>query len=411
LANALASGIKVCGAAIAVSALLASAPTAAASEGCATDPMTSPISIRSLRDTGGRAFWSPDGTQLAFMELGQAYILDMDNGGERCVTCAYDNVGFERVQFLGDGSLLLIGAADAAEAALDDNIDIVGRIGGTSLWWMPADGSRAPQALDQRVFEGVAMSPTSNQIAWTQSVLQQEFDPSTEFELRTGRVEVSDDGAAIVDRTVVFSTFSIIEAQDILDDGRTMLFSSYYDSSRRVIPVDNPDGEVMTVDVMTGEVTNHTNNPTYDEAEGMFHGTDIDVIESGRDTGDGFGGQLDLYALRLDGTGEDIRRLTRFAEDSADMKANNPDVHPDGHSIAFSRARVTDETDEATGEDDGLMLMEFGCASGGDTASQSPPGGQSGGGMGASTLSWFLLAILFAMRRSVGGSRRCRPTV
>lgn len=405
MAKLSAACIKVCGSAIVVLVLFASAQTAAADEGCVIDPMTSPITIRSLRDTGGRAFWSPDGEQLAFMENGQAYILDMGNGGERCLTCAYDNAGFERVQFLGDGSLLLIGAADEAEAALDDNIDLVGRIGGTSLWWMPADGSRAPQPLDQRVFEGVAMSPTSNDIAWTQSVLQEQSDFSTEFELRTGRIEVSDDGAALVDRTVVHSTFSIIEAQDILDNGRTMLFSSYYDLSRRVAPPENPDAEVMTVDVMTGEVTNHTNNPAYDEAEGMFHGTDIDVIESGRDTGDGYGGQLDLYALRLDGTGEDIRRLTRFAEDGPDMKANNPDVHPDGRRIAFSRARVIDDTSEATGADDGLMLLEFGCASGGAVANQPPSSGQSGGGSGASTLTLFLLAVLAAMRKSVARAR------
>ncbi|MDZ4057453.1 MAG: hypothetical protein U1D69_10915 [Polynucleobacter sp.] len=330
-------------------------------QGCEISPMTAPFTVQQLRETGGRAFWSPTGNELAFMENGQAYIKNIETSKERCLTCAFDTQGFERVQFLGDGSLILIGPRNSAEALIEDNIDIVGRLAGAEIYWMPADASIAPKSLGIQTFEGVAMAPNNNQIAWTWIGNPTSItEPQNAYVLYTATVSVNNKSASLIEQKSVISRFEIFEAQDILDNGETILFTSYYSLQRRFFPVDNPDGEVMTVNVISGEVTNHTSNSAYDEAEGVFHGTDIDVIESGRDTGEGFGGQLDLYLLRLNGKGDSLRRLTFFS-DTEGEKANNPDVNPNGRQIAFSKGLLVDDASEATAEDAGLFLLDFQC--------------------------------------------------
>jgi hypothetical protein len=53
------------------------------------------------------------------------------------------------------------------------------------------------------------------------------------------------------------------------------------------------------------------------------------------------GGNIDIWKLKLDGTGKDFTRLTHFNDYEAG-KASNPVVSTDGRFVAFQAARTTD---------------------------------------------------------------------
>ena len=65
-------------------------------------------------------------------------------------------------------------------------------------------------------------------------------------------------------------------------------------------------------------------------------------------------GNIDIWKLQLDGTGNDITRLTYF-NDYEGGKASNPVVATDGRFMAFQFARATDEA----GVGYGILLYWF----------------------------------------------------
>ena len=74
----------------------------------------------------------------------------------------------------------------------------------------------------------------------------------------------------------------------------------------------------------------------YAEPEGIFPDGERTLIESDLDDGRGVS-HLDLYILKLDGSGETVR-LTHFA-DIGPWKANNGVVSPDGRYVAFQESQ------------------------------------------------------------------------
>jgi Tol biopolymer transport system component len=64
--------------------------------------------------------------------------------------------------------------------------------------------------------------------------------------------------------------------------------------------------------------------------------------------------QIDIWKLRLDGTGKDFTRLTHF-NDYEGWKASNPVVSTDGRFMAFQVAKTSDEA----GVGYGICLMRL----------------------------------------------------
>ena len=88
-------------------------------------------------------------------------------------------------------------------------------------------------------------------------------------------------------------------------------------------------------------MTNFSKAPgTYNEVEGIFPDGEYTCVEADRQC-DTLGGQrgsgnIDIWKLRLDGTGKDFTRLTHF-NDFEGGKASNPVVSTDGRSWPSSR--------------------------------------------------------------------------
>ena len=73
-------------------------------------------------------------------------------------------------------------------------------------------------------------------------------------------------------------------------------------------------GEVMGLDLETGEIRNYSQNWAYDEAEGVFPDGRFVAVEREPGTldADAAHGRIDLWQTALDGSGE-TKRLTHFS--------------------------------------------------------------------------------------------------
>ena len=141
-----------------------------------------------------------------------------------------------------------------------------------------------------------------------------------------------------------------LEAQDFFDDDRKLTYTCYEPEGR---------ASVWTIDLATGERVNQSAAiGFYNEVEGIFPDGRYACVESDHQSR-AFGDpasfrNIDIWKLRLDGTGRDFTRLTTF-NDHEGWKASNPVVSTDGRFMAFQVARTADEA----GVGYGLLLLHF----------------------------------------------------
>jgi Tol biopolymer transport system component len=116
---------------------------------------------------------------------------------------------------------------------------------------------------------------------------------------------------------------------------------------------------VKGIELQTGQVTNFSKAPgSYNEVEGIFPDGLHTAVEADRQCeqlgGQRGSGNIDIWKLRLDGTGKDFTRLTHF-NDYEGGKASNPVISTDGRFMAFQSARTTDPA----GVGYGILLYWF----------------------------------------------------
>jgi len=166
-------------------------------------------------------------------------------------------------------------------------------------------------------------------------------------------VEVTASGPALVNKRVVYESPDnrcTLEAQDFYDNDRKLTATCY-----------EPRGlaSVMSLDLATGAITNQSKAPgTYNEVEGIFPDGLYTCVEADRQVeklgGDHGSGNIDIWKLKLDGSGKDFVRLTHFNDYEAG-KASNPVVSTDGRFMAFQTAKTTDPA----GVGYGILLYWF----------------------------------------------------
>jgi len=307
-----------------------------------------PPNMEVLTHFGERADISPDNRQVAFMEksFGDAMVIDLATRVIRCLTCNVPATAFLRVMHLVTGDYILIGPdhfEDIRTSRLRDN----------ELWVLKRAPGSKPVKLGQKMSEGAAISKKSLKISFSQTHEQAPDLAPDASRLMVADVDLSGPTPKLINQKTVYESKDrgcVLEAQDFYDNDTKMTFTCY-----------QPHGlaTVMGIDLTSGQVVDFSKAPgTYNETEGIFPDGRYTCVEGDRQVaqlgGTHGSGNIDIWKLRLDGTGKDFVRLTHF-NDYEGGKASNPVVSTDGRFMAFQTARTTDPA----GVGYGIMLYWF----------------------------------------------------
>jgi hypothetical protein len=293
-----------------------------------------PPNIEVLTHFGERADISPDNQRIAFMvkSFGDAMVIDLKSRIIQCLTCNVPAAAFLRVMHLVTGDYILIGP--------DHFEDVhVSRTRDNELWFLSKERGGKPVKLGQKMSEGAAISKKTLKIAFSQTAAQSQDLAPEASRLVVADVDLSGAPKLINQRTVYQSKdrSCVIEAQDFYDNDTKLTFTCYEPEGR---------SSVMGIDLKTGGVTNFSKMPgTYNEVEGIFPDGLYTAVEADRQCeqlgGTRGSGNIDIWKLRLDGSGKDFTRLTHF-NNYEGGKASNPVIASDGSFMAFQSAKTTD---------------------------------------------------------------------
>ena len=307
-----------------------------------------PGNIEMLTHFGERADISPDNQRIAFMDksFGDAFVIELKTHVIRCLTCSVPGAAFLRVMHFSSGDYLLIGPArfsDIHASRAKDN----------ELWFLSKQPGSKPQRLDQKMSEGAALSKKSMKISYSVTSAQDPSLTPEQSQLFVADLDMSGGSPHLTNKQMVYESGSRacrIEAQDFFDNDRKMTFTCY-----------EPKGlaSAMTIDLSNKHVENMSKAPgTYNECEGIYPDGQYTNVEGDRQVNELGGrhgsGNIDIWKLRLDGTGKDFKRLTHF-NDYEGYKASNPVVSTDGRFMAFQVAHPADEA----GVGYGILLYHF----------------------------------------------------
>jgi hypothetical protein len=327
-------------------------PEVGTREGSPLDDL--PEGVLVLTDFGQRPDWSPDGSQIVFLDaspLGNVWTVDTETGETRDLTGPLGEQLYSRAYYLSNGDLLLCGptsgplpTAEAPEA---------GRFTGVmSVLEAPFD--EAPQMLGMPCWEGMATSRTSMRIAWNRSDIDYtDADLAGRVingitEIWTGEIRDLDGRPVIADvRKVLdrdaFGSLAVFEVQGFRPPADDELILTAYAYQA---------GEVIGLDTATGELRNYSNSTAYEEAEGVDDTGRAIYVERDLEYGGIDPGALDIWRLDLeDHSWERITYFNRYAP----YYASNPTVSPDGTRLAFQLS-INGDTE---GEGDGIFLLDL----------------------------------------------------
>jgi hypothetical protein len=305
-----------------------------------------PKNIEVLTHFGERADFSPDNKSIAFMakSFGDAMVIDLKTRNIRCLTCNVPAAVFLRVMHLSTGDYILIGPDHF------ENIN-TSRSRDNELWFLSKQRGAKPVKLGQKMSEGAAVSKKNLTIAFSET---QAIDlPQGASRIIVAAIDLSDSVPKLINKRTVYESKDrscVLEAQDFYDNDTKLTFTCY-----------EPNGlaSVWGIDLKTKQVTNFSNAPgAYNEVEGIFPGGKYTCVESDHQCdwlgGARGSGNIDIWKLKLDGTGKDLTRLTNF-NDYIAGKASNPVISTDGKYMAFQSAKTTDPA----GVGYGLLLYKF----------------------------------------------------
>lgn len=307
-----------------------------------------PKNIRLLTHFGERADFSPDNKHIAFMakSFGDAMVYDLETNTIRCLTCNVPGAVFLRVMHLSTGDYILIGPEKFENISISRSRD-------NELWFLSKEKGSKPVKFGVKMSEGMAISKKSMKISFSQTHGQVPEIPEGASRLVIAELKITDGKPEMVNLKTVHESpdrSCTIEAADFYDNDSKMTFVCYQP---------NNSASVMGIDLKTGVVTDFSKNPgAYNECEGIFPDGKYTLVEADKQCEwlDGRRGpwNIDIWKLRLDGTGKDYVRLTNF-NDYEGGKASNPVVSTDGKYMAFQFANTKDPA----GVGYGILLYEF----------------------------------------------------
>src|ERR1700730_1983632 len=307
-----------------------------------------PSNIEILTYFGERADISPDNQHVAFMakSFGDAMVVDLKTHTIRCLTCNVPGAAFLRVMHLVTGDYILIGPDHF------ENVH-VSRTRDNELWFLSKERGARPVKLGQRMSEGAAITKKTLKMGFSQVAAQSPDLMPEASRLVVADLDLSGGVPRLTHTKTVYESKDrrcVLEAQDFYDNDTMMTFTCYEPEAR---------ASAMGIDLETGQVTEFSKAPgTYNEVEGIFPDGLYTTVEADRQCeqlgGERGSGNIDIWKLKLDGTGKDFTRLTYF-NDFEGGKASNPVISTDGRFMAFQLSK----TSYPAGVGYGILLYRF----------------------------------------------------
>jgi hypothetical protein len=314
-----------------------------------------PDGTTQLTDFGQRPDWSPDGTHVGFLDgspLGDVWTVEVETGTTTNLTRRFEHIGFSRAAYLANGDLLLCGPTSGPTPT--EERPESGRFSGV-MSVLRAPFRSPPEPLGVPCWEGIATAGGSMRIAWNRSDIDY-TDPDLAdrvvngiTEVWTGEIRDVAGRATVVNAQKVldrdaFGSLAVFEVQDFRPPDETELLLTAYAFQ---------GGEVLGLDLETGEVRNYSSSSAYEEAEGVSTEGDAVYVERDLVYEGTTPGPLDVW--RLDLRGSTWTRVTHFNR-YAPYYASNPTVAPNGRRLAFQLSI----DGESEGRGAGILLMDLG---------------------------------------------------
>jgi len=312
-----------------------------------------PPHISPLTTFGQRAEWSLDGSEVYFVDSagGNVWKVDLkDRIPEKVTQPGYlpEGHGYYRVYVMANGDLLLT----CGPERYDLYFQVLGK-----------DLDKPPVRISESINEGAAVSRNRMKIAWSPehwSIWTADIVYRDGIPLFENKRMVVDSGPKMIG-SVVYN--DRLEPQDFRPPAdNELIWAQYGHTSTGIF-----SSETMGIDLESGRIINYSNEPEqYDEPEGIFPDGDWTLIECDRHQRLGTK-KLELYRLKLDGTGTNWQRLTYFSDEEG-YRATNPVVRDDGKMIAFQASFAG----SAPGAGCGIYLFDLEMFEA-ETAPENPP--------------------------------------
>ena len=299
-----------------------------------------PEYIIPLTEFGQRSEWSHDGRKVYFVDKagGEVWCVDVETKRLTQITHAGfrpEGHGYYRVYELANGDLFFTCGPERHDLYMQ-------------ILKKGSDGP--PHTIHEKIDEGPAISRTDMKIVWT---------PDQKV-IYSGKIITGTTGSSIKGKKLIINNKSVV-VDDIKYNGilepqnfrppeeREVIWTQYGNTEAGLFT-----SETMGYDLETGVIINYSKSPDqYSEPEGIFPDGDHTLIESDRHSLKGIK-SIDLYKLKLDGTGKHLERLT-FFNDLEGFKGSNGVVSDDGSKIAFQAANAN----AATGVGCGIYLFDL----------------------------------------------------
>jgi len=281
-----------------------------------------------LTTWGTRPEWDEKSENIYFLNklVGDVFKINIATREVSQVTSGFYHGGIHRVLCLSNGDLLLAMGSNIFDASNPEK----DRHAGLGLYVLTKNKPNSPYPLNVFCDEGPAVSKNSLKIAWTLK---------GQREIKMGEIYYENDVPNLRDIQTVISyedssAYVRLETQDFRPPlNEELIYTHYWGDAKDQYY----NSQVLGINLKTKKTTKYTDLPkSYNESEGIFPDGNYMTIESDRhqpmEERNKY--KLDIYKLKLDGSGE-VERLADFSTRYLNkIKSDNPVVNKKGNIIA-----------------------------------------------------------------------------
>ncbi len=301
-----------------------------------------------LTTWGVRPQWDEKSENIYFLNklVGDVFKINIATREVSQVTSGFYHGGIHRVLCLSNGDLLLAMGSNIFDATNPEK----DRHAGLGLYVLTKENPNSPYPLNAFCDEGPAVSKNSMKIAWTLK---------GQREIKMGEIYYEKGIPLLKDVHTIISyrdssDYVRLETQDFRPPlNEELIYTHYWGDA-----IDQYyNSQVYGFNLITKQITKYTDLPkSYNEAEGIFPCGKYMVIESDRhqpmEERNKY--KLDIYKLKLDGSGE-VERLADFSTRYFNkIKSDNPVVNKEGNIIAHQFG-----FQKGAGDGRGIFLLDL----------------------------------------------------